>query len=34
MLVKMWKKGKPWALLVGMQTGAVTTENSILVPQY
>ena len=25
----MWRKGKPSALLVGMQTGAATVENSI-----
>ena len=29
----MWKKGNPNALLVGMQTGAATVENSMEVPQ-
>ena len=33
MLVKMWRKGNPFALLVGMQTGAATLENSTEVPQ-
>ena len=28
-LAKMWRKGSPHALLVGMQTGAVTVESSI-----
>ena len=31
--VRMWRKGSPCALLVGMQTGAATVENSIEVPQ-
>ena len=29
----MWRKGNPHALLVGMQTGAATVENSMEVPQ-
>ena len=29
----MWRKGNPFALLVGMQTGAVTVENSMEIPQ-
>ena len=29
MLVRMWRKGDPIALLVGMQTGATTLENSV-----
>ena len=29
----MWRKGKPSALLVGMQTGAATVENSMEFPQ-
>ena len=33
MLVRMWRKGNTFALLVGMQTGAATLENSIEVPQ-
>ena len=28
----MWRKGNPLALLVGMQTGAATLENSMEVP--
>ena len=32
-LVRMWKKGNPRALLVGMQTGAATVENSMEFPQ-
>ena len=32
-LVRMWRKGKPSALLVGMQTGAATVENSTEFPQ-
>nr|KAF6500767.1 hypothetical protein HJG59_007823 [Molossus molossus] len=28
-LVRMWKKGNPCALLVGMQTGAATVESSM-----
>ena len=33
MLVRMWRKGNIFALLVGMQTGAATLENSVEVPQ-
>ena len=33
MLEKVWRKGNPSALLVGMQTGATTMENSIEFPQ-
>ena len=33
MLVRMWRKGITFALLVGMQTGAATLENSTEVPQ-
>ena len=29
----MWGKGNPSALLVGMQTGAATVENSMEFPQ-
>ena len=29
MLERMWRKGNPSALLVGMHTGAATVENSI-----
>ena len=29
----MWRKGKPSALLVGMQTGEATVENSVAFPQ-
>ena len=29
----MWRKGNPSALLVGMQTGAATVENSMELPQ-
>ena len=32
-LVKLWRKGNPSALLVGMQTGAATVENSMEFPQ-
>ena len=32
-LMKMWRKGVPQALLVGMQTGTATVENSTEVPQ-
>ena len=32
-LVMMWRKGNPCALLVGMQIGAATIENSIKVSQ-
>ena len=33
MLERMWRKRNPLALLVGMQTGAATLENSVEVPQ-
>ena len=33
MLEKMQRKGNPSALLVGMQTGAATVENSMESPQ-
>ena len=29
----MWRKGNPSALLVGMQTGAATVENTTEFPQ-
>ena len=32
-LVRMWRKGNPLTLLVGMQAGAATLENSMAVPQ-
>ena len=33
MLVRPWRKGNPFALLVGMQTGATTMESSMEIPQ-
>ena len=33
MLVRMWRKGNPCALLEGMETGAATLENSMEVAQ-
>ena len=33
MLVRMWRKGNPFALLVGMQIGAATVENSMELPK-
>ena len=33
MLARMWRKGDPLALLVGMQGGTATLENSMEVPQ-
>ena len=33
MLAKMWTEGNPFALLVGMQTGTATLENSMKVAQ-
>ena len=33
MLVRMWRKGNPSALLVEMQAGAATVENSMEFPQ-
>ena len=32
-LARMWRKGNPSALVVGMQTGAATVENSMEFPQ-
>ena len=32
-LTRLWRKGNPGELLVGMQTGAVTVENSMEFPQ-
>ena len=33
MLERMWRNGNPLALLVGMQTGTASLENSVEVPQ-
>ena len=33
MLERLWRKGNPSALLVGMQAGAATVENSMEFPQ-
>ena len=33
MLERMWRNGNALALLVGVQTGAATLENSVEVPQ-
>lgn len=33
MLERMWSKGNPLTLLVGMQVGAATLENSVEIPQ-
>ena len=33
MLVTMWRKGNPSALLLGMQNGAATMENNMEFPQ-
>ena len=33
MLARMWRKGNPFALLVGMQTGAATVESSMEISQ-
>ena len=33
MLVRMWRKGNPPTLLLGMQAGAATLGNSMQVPQ-
>ena len=33
MLERMWRKGNPSALLVGMQTGGATAENIVEFPQ-
>ena len=32
-LVRMWRKENPFALLVGMQTGAATVKSSMEIPQ-
>ena len=32
-LERMWRKGNPSALLVGMQTGIATVENAMEFPQ-
>ena len=32
-LARMWRKGNPFALLVGMQMGAATVERSMEIPQ-
>ena len=32
-LARMWRKGNPFALLVGMQTGTTTVESSMEIPQ-
>ena len=32
-MVRMWRKGNPFALLVGLQTGAVTVKGSMELPQ-
>ena len=33
MLARMWKKGNPSTLLVGVQTGKATVENNMEFPQ-
>ena len=33
MLARLWRKGSPSALLVGMQTGEATVENGMDFPQ-
>ena len=33
MLERMWRKGKPLTLLVGMQVGTATLENGVEIPQ-
>ena len=33
MLVRMWRKGIPFALLLGMQMGAATVDSSMEIPQ-
>ena len=30
---RVWRKGNPFTLLVGMQTGTATMENSVEIPQ-
>ena len=32
MLERVWRKGNPLTLLVGMQTGVTTVENSVEIP--
>ena len=32
MLERVWRKGNPHTLLVGMQIGEATVENSMMVP--
>ena len=32
MLERVWRKGNPLTLLVGMQTGTATMENSVEIP--
>ena len=32
MLERVWRKGSPFALSVGMQIGTVTIENSVEIP--
>ena len=32
-LVRMWRKGNPFALSVGMKTGAATVESNMEIPQ-
>ena len=32
MLVRMWRKGNPLTLLVGIQVGTATLENSVEIP--
>ena len=33
MLARVWRKESPFALLLGMQTGATTVESSMKLPQ-
>ena len=33
MLERVWRKGNPLTLLVGMQTSAATMENSVEIPK-
>ena len=33
MLERMWRKGNPLILLVGMQVGAASLENGVEIPQ-
>ena len=32
-IIRVWRKGTPPTMLVGMQTGTVTMENSVEIPQ-